>query len=60
MAEILTERESVEAHRERRALNLGYDPHAARLLAESDADLHDLERLLDAGCSLSLAFEIVT
>jgi hypothetical protein len=45
--------------RTRRMTSLGADAELAATIAESDADVHDIERLLKAGCSLELAWTIV-
>jgi hypothetical protein len=45
--------------RTRRLLGLGADAELAATIAASDADVHDLERLLKAGCTLELAWTIV-
>jgi hypothetical protein len=45
--------------RTRRMTSLGADPELAAKIAHSDADVHDIERLLKAGCSLELAWTIV-
>jgi hypothetical protein len=45
--------------RTRRLLRLGADAELAATIADSDADVHDLERLLKAGCTLELAWGIV-
>lgn len=42
-----------------RALELGLDFEQAQELAHSDADLHQLENLLAAGCPVATAWEIV-
>jgi len=44
--------------RTRRMLNLGADAELAATIARSSADVHDIERLLKAGCSLELAWTI--
>ena len=38
---------------------LGFDRHAADLLAESQADLGQARSLRDAGCPLDVAFRIL-
>jgi hypothetical protein len=43
----------------RRMVSLGADAEFAAKIASSDADVHDIERLLKAGCSLELAWTIV-
>lgn len=45
--------------RTRRLVSLGADAELAAKIADSDADVHDIERLLKAGCSLELAWTIV-
>jgi hypothetical protein len=45
--------------RTQRMLNLGADPELAATIAASDADVHDIERLLKAGCTLDLAWTIM-
>ena len=45
--------------RTRRMVSLGADAEFAATIANSDADVHDIERLLKAGCSLELAWTIV-
>ncbi len=44
--------------RTQRMVSLGADAELAASIAESDADVHDIERLLEAGCSLELAWTI--
>jgi hypothetical protein len=44
--------------RTRRMLNLGADAELAATIARSSADVHDIERLLKAGCPLELAWTI--
>ena len=44
--------------RTRRMLSLGADAELAAEIANSDADVHDIERLLKAGCPLALAWTI--
>jgi len=44
--------------RTRRMLSLGADAELAAEIANSDADVHDIERLLKAGCPLELAWTI--
>ncbi len=39
-------------------LSLGADAELAAKIAHSDADVHDIERLLKAGCPLALAWTI--
>jgi hypothetical protein len=45
--------------RTRRMISLGADAELAATIATSTADLHDIERLLDAGCPLQLAWTIM-
>jgi hypothetical protein len=45
--------------RTRRMISLGADAELAADIAGSTADLHDIERLLDAGCPLHLAWAIM-
>jgi hypothetical protein len=45
--------------RTRRMISLGADAELAAHMANSTADLHDIERLLDAGCPLHLAWAIM-
>jgi hypothetical protein len=45
--------------RTRRMASLGADAELAAKIAHSDADVHDIERLLKAGCPLELAWTIV-
>lgn len=54
------EYEVVLAWRELRALDLRVPPQEAEVFAYSEGDLHDLERLIAAGCPPTLAFLIVT
>jgi hypothetical protein len=41
--------------RTRRMVSLGADAEFAATIDDSDADVHDIERLLKAGCTLELA-----
>ena len=45
--------------RTQRLVSLGAAPALAAEIADSDADVHDIERLLKAGCPLDLAWSIV-
>jgi len=45
--------------RTQRMVSLGADAALAETIAGSEADVHDIERLLKAGCSLELAWSIV-
>jgi hypothetical protein len=47
------------AWRTQRLVSLGADTDLAAKIADSDADVHDIERLLKAGCPLELAWEIL-
>lgn len=40
-------------------ISLGADAELAANIAASTADLHDIERLLNAGCPLQLAWTIM-
>jgi hypothetical protein len=44
--------------RTQRMLRLGADAELAESVAESDVDVHDIERLLEAGCPLDVAWAI--
>lgn len=44
--------------RTQRMISLGADAELAATIAESHADVHDIERLLESGCTLALAWEI--
>ena len=44
--------------RTQRMVSLGADAELTASIASSDADVHDIERLLKAGCSLELAWTI--
>jgi hypothetical protein len=45
--------------RTQRMVSLGADAELAARIADSDADVHDIEQLLKAGCTLELAWTIV-
>jgi hypothetical protein len=45
--------------RTRRMMSLGADAELAANIANSNADVHDIERLLKAGCPLELAWTIM-
>jgi hypothetical protein len=45
--------------RMQRMVSLGADAELAAKIADSDADVHDIERLLKAGCTLELAWTIM-
>lgn len=56
-----TERDlDVFTWRYERALELGYQPDHAAQLADSRTDLHDVEKLLKAGCRHDLAARIAS
>ncbi len=60
VVEAPSEDERVIAWRQERIVRMGYgDDEAASLASESSVDLHYLEGLLVAGCSLELAKRIV-
>ena len=44
--------------RTQRMVSLGADAELAAIIANSDADVHDIERLLKAGCPLDVAWTI--
>jgi len=44
--------------RTQRMMSLGADAELAAKIANSNADVHDIERLLEAGCPLELAWTI--
>lgn len=44
--------------RTQRMMSLGADAELAAKIADSDVDLHDIDRLLKAGCPLQLAWTI--
>ena len=44
--------------RTQRMVSLGADPELAAKIAHSDVDVHDIDRLVKAGCSLELAWTI--
>jgi hypothetical protein len=44
--------------RTQRMVSLGADAQLAANIASSDVDVHDIERLLKAGCPLELAWTI--
>jgi hypothetical protein len=43
----------------KRLSQIGADDELAAEIAASDIDLHDVERMLDAGCKLELAWRIM-
>jgi hypothetical protein len=45
--------------RTQRMVSLGANAELAAKIADSDADVHDIERLLKAGCPLELAWTIM-
>jgi hypothetical protein len=45
--------------RTQRMISLGDDAELAASIAYSDADVHDIEHLLETGCPLGLAWTIV-
>jgi hypothetical protein len=45
--------------RTQRMVSLGADAELAAKIADSDADVHEIERLLKAGCTLELAWTIM-
>jgi hypothetical protein len=45
--------------RTQRMVSLGADAELAAKIADSDADVHDIERLLKDGCPLELAWTIM-
>lgn len=49
----------VLAWRTLRFLDLAFDEMSAALLAESRADVHDVEKLIAAGCPLAIALKIL-
>lgn len=60
MSELLspTEEELVRGNRVLRCLELGFHVDDAEQLAASKADLHDVEKQLERGCSHALALRI--
>lgn len=52
-------RGGVIARRMRQARQLGYEHAAALQIAESDMDIRELARLIDRGCPLRLAADIL-
>jgi hypothetical protein len=45
--------------RTQRMMSLGANAELAAKVADSDADVHEIERLLKAGCTLELAWTIM-
>lgn len=56
---VQSERITVEQWRVKQFLRFGYGRLAAEKLARDGVDVRDLEKLLEAGCSLELAAQIV-
>lgn len=56
----LTEAERVEAMRLMRALNAGVPLQDAEAFASGQGDLHELERMIAAGCKPRVAADILT
>ena len=55
-----TERDRIEQRRHEALERAGYDPEAAIVLAAShDIDLHSAVSLLERGCSVELALQIL-
>lgn len=44
--------------RRQRMISLGADAELAATIADSDVDVHDIERLIKAGCPLDVAWTI--
>jgi len=44
--------------RTQRLINLGADTELAATIADSDVDVHDIERLIKAGCPVDVAWAI--
>jgi hypothetical protein len=56
----VSERDRIEQWRHAALERAGYDPEAAIVLAAShDIDLHDAVSLLDRGCTVELALQIL-
>jgi hypothetical protein len=56
----VSERDRIEQWRHEALERAGYDPEAAIVLAAShDVDLHDAVSLLERGCSVELALQIL-
>jgi hypothetical protein len=49
----------VLVYRVARFLDLGFDQHDADLLANTRADLHRVKKMVQNGCSISLAIQIL-
>jgi hypothetical protein len=54
-----TEADNIQAWREQRIAELGYQPEIAEVCALADIDWHQLERIVEAGCPLDLAIRIL-
>ena len=52
-------RAGVVAHRMRRLMRIGYCEALALQIAESDVDVREIARLVDAGCPLPTAARIL-
>ncbi len=55
----LTEQDKVQHWRERRILELGYQPEIAEVCALAELDWHALDHLIRAGCPLDLAIKVL-
>jgi len=56
----VSEIERIERWRHEELARAGYDPESALVLAAShDVDLHDAIQLLERGCSVDLALQIL-
>ena len=55
----LTEQDTVQAWREQRILELGYQPEIAEVCALAEVDWHRLEHLIVNGCPLDTAIAIL-
>lgn len=56
----VSERDRIEQWRHEALARAGYDPEAAIVLAAShDIDLHDAVSLLERGCTVELALQIL-
>ena len=56
----VSERDRIEQWRHERLERAGYDPESAIVLAAShDIDLHDAVSLLERGCTVELALQIL-
>jgi hypothetical protein len=54
-----TEQDLVQAWREQRILELGYQPEIAEVCALAEVDWHRLEHLIRLGCPLDTAIAIL-